>query len=326
MADRHSRARLIARADLIRPGATGRLITDWVSLGLLDRPYKPGRGRGAGSVPGTWSESQLHLFLNLWRQRPSASIVQLSNIPVYLWLFWGDDYVPLRQVRRAMRTWVERLRRVSIGSADAAANHLIHVFGQERENRAQRELLAEALREQKPDVEEVRAQLAKQLGSATVIRVPGFTRAVEIDDRVISGMLRGRLEAEDRLESLPDHLFHWARFFSLFGESVYAGDQPALASDQQRGWLFPKRHHDQLALQACANLVTLLGASLKTKIDPKNKGTLLDPVVWQEHGLLGVIRRTEISERGLFVDFEIGQSAERPSVRKVRSATTADLT
>ncbi len=86
--------------------ASPRLVTDWVGLGLLDRPTRRGRGRGRG-IEATWPENQLRLFLVLLgHRRRGVHVGPLANVPVWLWLAWGEDYVPLRQARRALSTWL----------------------------------------------------------------------------------------------------------------------------------------------------------------------------------------------------------------------------
>ena len=100
-------------SDLIRASesrqdpVSQRLITDWVSKGLLDRPTVRGLGRGKGTV-AAWPESQHRLFLVLLEKRREVKrTATLCNIPVSVWLLWGDEYVRLRQVRRALNTWVD---------------------------------------------------------------------------------------------------------------------------------------------------------------------------------------------------------------------------
>ncbi len=158
-AARFTRQDLITEANAIRPGATDRLITDWVEIGLLDHPHKPGLGRGAGSQPGTWPASQLKLFLALWGKKPEATIAHLCNIPVYLWLFWGDEFAPLTQVRRAMNSWLTRLKHVPIRAADDAAAHILSIVEEGRSSRAKRDFLSDALRAEPLDLEQARSQL-----------------------------------------------------------------------------------------------------------------------------------------------------------------------
>jgi hypothetical protein len=87
---------------------SSRLITDWVSLGLLDRPEKRSLGY-RGSLPGDWPAAQgdlLKLLLGLRAQ--GRAVEALCNIPVRLWLTEGDVWIPMRQARRALTTWATR--------------------------------------------------------------------------------------------------------------------------------------------------------------------------------------------------------------------------
>lgn len=303
-AGRYTHDDLIAYADHVRPGATRRLITDWIGLGLLDRPAKPGLGRGRGSEPATWSSSQRELFLNLWRQRPSASIVQLSNIPVYLWMFWGDEYVPLRQVRRAMLTWLHRIEYVSVPAAEATAQQISHLFGKEKRTRATRELLAEALRGRAPDLDQVREQVSRMEDSLPT-EVVGADHDVRVDSHTVMGLIAARLKAERRLPQLPDSLYQWARFFAISAESAYARDQPSLAANRDHGSLFSSRRPDNQAREACAVLLTLLGVALGSNLDQRHVGSVYDPAVWEARSLRGHIRDTRLVGDGLAVEFEI---------------------
>jgi hypothetical protein len=117
------------RADLLKAAAdqgtpvSDRLVDEWVKVGLLDRPTRRGLGRGRGSV-ATWPEPQLKLFLTLLslkREQQVRSKSALCNVPVFLWLYFGDAYVPLRQARRALRTWVGANRRSSLRRGRAVA-------------------------------------------------------------------------------------------------------------------------------------------------------------------------------------------------------------
>ena len=114
---------------LTAPRATGRLITDWVSLGLLDKPVPRSRGRGKG-VERTWSENQLQLFVVLLdKRREVRHVAALCNVPVMLWLYWGTDYVPVRQVRKALRTFNRPLLATSARAARQNARRVIAQLG-----------------------------------------------------------------------------------------------------------------------------------------------------------------------------------------------------
>jgi len=83
-----------------------RMIRDWTELGLLDYPQRLGAGKGHGSRQAMYSANQRNLFLTLLHHRPNNKIRSLARIPVGIWTYWGDDYVPTSQARRAMNTWL----------------------------------------------------------------------------------------------------------------------------------------------------------------------------------------------------------------------------
>ena len=96
---------------------TVRLVRDWTQAGLLDRPHKRPAGKGHGSRQALYPENQRKLLLTLLSKRPGNGIPSLARIPVGIWMYWGDEYEPLRQARRAMLTWIgdprSSLRRAS---------------------------------------------------------------------------------------------------------------------------------------------------------------------------------------------------------------------
>jgi hypothetical protein len=94
-----------------------RTLWDWIEHGLLDRSsVRPGAGKGRGSHEGRWPGTQVELLALLVAKREEVGdhrgvIGILANIPVFFWLEWGEDYAPLRQVRRAVGTWSEQYQR-----------------------------------------------------------------------------------------------------------------------------------------------------------------------------------------------------------------------
>ncbi|GAA2530696.1 hypothetical protein [Winogradskya humida] len=85
-----------------------RLLTDWVARGLLDHPQKRPLGHARGSLPAIYTPQQRDLFLALLDKRRDGAkhIKTLAKIPIWFWLYYGDDWVPTRQVSRALKSWL----------------------------------------------------------------------------------------------------------------------------------------------------------------------------------------------------------------------------
>ncbi len=102
-----TRAELVKAAGDAGYEITERLITDWTSLGLLDQPERRSKGKGKGrGALYVYPANQRSLLLNLLQHRNDGSgVSRLTVLPVGIWLLWGDDFVQLRQVRKALATW-----------------------------------------------------------------------------------------------------------------------------------------------------------------------------------------------------------------------------
>jgi hypothetical protein len=125
---RYTLAELCAAARVAGFDPSERLVKDWVGLGLLDQAQRRGRGRGRG-VEATWPESQKNLFLLLLTKRQELTrVAGLCNIPVAIWLWWGDEQVPARQALRALSTWARTQGRASGGPARATAEELVKQY------------------------------------------------------------------------------------------------------------------------------------------------------------------------------------------------------
>ncbi|GAA4403386.1 hypothetical protein [Tsukamurella soli] len=86
---------------------TARLVRDWTERGLLDSPTLQPAGKGHGSRPALYTANQRLLFVTLLDKRTQTTrIPALARVVVCIWLYWGDDYVPTRQARKAFLTWL----------------------------------------------------------------------------------------------------------------------------------------------------------------------------------------------------------------------------
>src|SRR5829696_3461840 len=203
----HSRAGMVAEAH--RAGyqrVSSRLVTDWAGLGLLAHPTRIARpaGQGRGAFY-TWSDQQKDLFLTELRHRPGGKDIQrLLNIPVTVWLYWGEQWgVELPQVRVALKNWATSeynrsgTEHRALAQATLAVNSLAAPDASREAKRVLREALVEALREQQWD-EEYITRLAIPVADPfrTDRTIGPFATSVETILRFLSVFLRG-LDALD---------------------------------------------------------------------------------------------------------------------------------
>jgi hypothetical protein len=101
---------------------SARLVTDWIRRGLLDHPQLRPLGHARGSLPALHTPQQRELFLVLLDKRRGGAkhIKSLARIPIWLWLYYGDEYVPTRQALLALKTWVGNYSSGKSAAAKAA--------------------------------------------------------------------------------------------------------------------------------------------------------------------------------------------------------------
>jgi hypothetical protein len=247
-------------------GASARLIDDWVAKGLLDRPTKRGLGRGRGTV-ATWPENQLRLLrVLLQKRREVMRVTTLCNIPVLLWLLWGDPYAPLRQVRRALMTWCSAYRRGSWTPAQQTARNVLRTFDHPHARKADRDRLVEVLAESavRGTVDRTRLLDAfknvfdphnegREIGPANLRVTPeGYLT-----------LLEARLAGIQALPKLEDEIFRLARDVFRQNLAAYTKDQPFLAADPDVGHMFEAPVLERLANEACLTLLTTIGALVR---------------------------------------------------------------
>ncbi|HEX9518403.1 MAG TPA: hypothetical protein VF940_19765, partial [Streptosporangiaceae bacterium] len=116
-------------------------ITERYSKFGLDNPQKRSAGKGHGSAQALYPANQRNLLLTLLHHRSGNNISSVARIPVGIWMYWGDEFVPLRQARRALMTWLGDPR-VSLQRAREAARAILgQIDSPHATARARRELL-----------------------------------------------------------------------------------------------------------------------------------------------------------------------------------------
>jgi hypothetical protein len=296
-----------------------RLFTDWVSKGLLDRPERKGLGRGRGTI-ATWPETQRQLLLALLNQRARTPAFDgLCNLPVFAWLYFGDVWVPLRQIRRTLLTWATAATGAPQHLARARADEHVRAIAHPRATPRDRKALARALAKQlwtanysgRIDTFEELRPLFERVTDPESTGRPRGPIGAPLDAATTVSILEARRLAVARLKiesgssSLPDGLFHWARCFFLRGLDGYGNAQPMLAMNPEVGSFFPQLDLDKLAGNACLDLVTVLGMGLQVPHEAHFVDSLADPRTWEKRRINTRIARTQGTGTGLGISLEV---------------------
>ncbi|MET7817220.1 hypothetical protein [Micromonospora zamorensis] len=256
-------------ADTARHGhqAGERLIRDWTERGLLDYPQRRPAGKGHGSRPALYPASQRNLLLTLLHHRPTNKIRSLARIPVFIWTYWGDDFVSTSQALRAMNTWLGDPR-VSIAQARKSAQGILkQLDNPNATSTARRELL------------ETVSKIA-YTGQANYPRLESAVRAVFEPDHdqgsravghpaapmmahTIVDLTMANLTAINRFAAgkVAQDEFRQARHLHLVTHAEYAANQPQLAAAApitHPDMYEPVTAEDALA-NCCGHLLTTIG-------------------------------------------------------------------
>ena len=251
-----------------------RMIKDWIGLGLLDQAQRRGLGRGQGIV-ATWSENQKELLLQLLAKRGEITrVASLCNIPVFVWLWWGDDYVPTRQALRALSTWAGTQEATSWRRASWTAEQLVEHVAGPGATRAQRkrliDLIAHTAYGAPFDADAVKAAFDEILDS-TYAHLPA---PVRMTGEMYTFLVEARLTAVRWLHQKKVELaaLTWARAEYLTSRREYQQLLPSLfeADPEGAAKLLPASEGgvvltpttEQIANSACLDALTLLGIYL----------------------------------------------------------------
>lgn len=250
---------------------TARLIRDWTEHGLLDYPQKRPAGKGHGSAPALYPACQRTLLVTLLSKRQGNNIRSLARLPVGIWMYWGDDYVPLRQARRALMTWIGDARASKQRAREAARAILDQIDSPAATLRARRELLdvlAKAGYTGRLDFEQLerairavfepdhRHQIRKAIGHPSA---PLMTES-------LIAATRARLVAVAALNdgSVTDDAFAQARDAHVFAYAEYIARQPFLAAASPPGGtqLYARVTADDTLSKCCGYLLSAIGMEI----------------------------------------------------------------
>lgn len=242
------------------------LVDDWVERGLLDSPQRVGHGRGRG-VASLWSEEQAQLLLLLLSKRQELtgrSLRPLYNIPVGLWLLWGDGFASARQVHRALKSWLEASGRIALRKAKAVARESVGQLEHPDAHRDFREyafdVLFRAIRGD-TNLQSMRDAVAWLFDPDDEGRSVGPSES-PLTSETLPRLIEARTIAWAKIEAFTPERLAAAR--NAYRESLmdYQNDRPTLAQDSELGHLFERLTLDGVINTACLDLLTVLGLGL----------------------------------------------------------------
>lgn len=259
----HTQAELVAAARAAGFSIDEKLIERWVGAGLLDTAQMDGRGDRKG-VGRRWPDSQRDLLLSLLgHHRTARELPTLANVPVIVWAIWGEDFVPLRQVRRALETYARVDGRRRPWRGQAWARKLVTRIARPGTSGAQRDALAEALLHALEHESLDDPALARRF--ADVVG-PADPRAQSDGPRMLA-IIKAQWTGRARFYEFCDAHFRWARSFFLCAQADYAVARPVLAADPRFGRLHQPFTLETIANEACHSILLLLGMTVTTPID-----------------------------------------------------------
>lgn len=259
---RYTAADLLLGAKAQGAPVSARLLTDWVSVGLLDRPLRRGLGRGKGST-ATWSKNQYRLFLLVIEKRREVKrVTTLCNIPVAMWLYFGPDYASTSLVRRAMATFANNGRTASRRVAGDTARRVVDQLASPNMSRTDRTALIcaviNALGGGTFDRDALRIAARKVFDPDETDRSlgpPGARITADSWVRVVEANVTGT----ETLPRLSDDQLEDARLSHHRTMQVYVSHQSTFAQDPEIGSIFTQPSNEYLVNNACAHLLTTIG-------------------------------------------------------------------
>jgi hypothetical protein len=234
--------------------------------GLLNQPDKHGvSGQRGGRAPGTWPRTQFQLFLALLDQMQKGvrQTATLCNIPVSIWLYFGPEYVPVRQVRRALGTYGAQYRTTSARRGRQTALRLALLFGSGPDmSRQDRDRLVGAVvsatRSGTFDRDLLIAAAGRIFDPERRGRTAGPDRA-RLSPEAWVRTIEARLTALDRVDGLDEQVFEDARLAQDRHLAEYIKLQPGFERDRETGAMFEAVTFEQLVNSACIDTLTILG-------------------------------------------------------------------
>jgi hypothetical protein len=224
------------------------------------------------------------LLLILLEKRADNRIRSLARIPVAIWMYWGEEHVPLRQARRAFMTWLGDPRVSRRRARDSARVVLGQFDNPHATDQSRRELLTvltDLAYTGRLDAElldrAVRAVFEPD--TARIRRASGHPAAPIMAESMVV-VTQARLAAIARLQAgtVTDEAFLQARQAHLVTFADYALRQPELAAALPEGGsdVYEPVTAEMAINQCCDHLLTTLG--MQTQFPEGARAILSEPV------------------------------------------------
>ncbi|GIJ45477.1 hypothetical protein Val02_23630 [Virgisporangium aliadipatigenens] len=256
-------------ADAARAGYSirSRMLRDWVECGLLDYPQRRPAGRGQGSQQALYSANQRNLLQNLLHHRRTNGIRSLARLPVFVWTYYGDEFVPTSQALRAINTWLGDSRSSLRKARHSAAEILARLDTPHASPAARRDLvdtladIAYTGRADYPRLEQAIRNVFEP-DFQTIRRAVGHPAAPMTTQSMID-TIRARVTAATRLKAndVSEDEFRTARHVHLVTYSQYARGHRELtaAAPKDASPLYDAATIENSLANCCTNLLTTLG-------------------------------------------------------------------
>ena len=196
-------------------------------------------------------------------------------IPVGIWLYWGDEWVPLRQVKVALRTWSDRAGRVGWERALDTARLVVDTMAPPKTPRSVkqelRELVIAALENNAFPREAVTALIHELLMAGTNEGTWGPYRHTA--QEVANGMWSMAV-ATQRFDQISDGMFQEARARLRPIALSYVSEWPALRRDPVFGQSYEQPTWDLFINGSCRQLLIGLGLQLLAQDDGRSLGPI----------------------------------------------------
>jgi glycine/D-amino acid oxidase-like deaminating enzyme len=196
----------------------------------------------------------------LVQRAKGAHLASLANGVVWIWLWWGDAYVPFRQVPRSLIPWRAAEQEPAEVHVRKAAREAVSKVAHPRGSGKRRlaNALVQMTYDRDPDPEQLREPFDDLFDPDRTGAERGPAGAQLSTDRYLA-MVAMRVRTLGALETFTEAEYRSARALYQHSRREYATEQPRYATDPSLGRMFEVPDDNEVFNSACHDLVTCLG-------------------------------------------------------------------